>query len=153
MNIGNTAQSLEYLKPMINNPSIVCEWPSCAVEVWRAKKGLPFVADARKENESSSHKQLTIWSLRKEKRSLRAPATPGDNVGCRWEGARLPRSSGNSLEFPEFHRKFPGDFPELLSLWVLRVIQRFPGSSPRLPQKFPRSPQRSTPLSGKPDTL
>ena len=67
------------------------------------------------------------------------------NLASRWEGVRLPRASGKSLDFPGSSPNFPGSFsatsPEVLSLWNLTAIQ---GSRkfPRLPRKFPGLPRK-----------
>ena len=65
-------------------------------------------------------------------------------LASRWEGVRLPRASGKSPDFPGSSPNFPGTFsatsPEVLSLWNLTAILRFPGSCPKLPRKFPKLP-------------
>ena len=62
------------------------------------------------------------------------------NLASRWEGVRLPRASGKSPDYPGSSPNFPGSFsatsPEVLSLWNLTAIQRFPGSFPDLPESF-----------------
>ena len=78
------------------------------------------------------------------------------------EGVRSPEllESPRTLpsRSPNFPRSSPVTSPEVLSVWNLTAIQRFPGRFPRLPrkfsglsQKFTRLPQRSAPFSGKPD--
>ena len=47
---------------------------------------------------------------------------------------------GLPRKFPELLRKFSATSSEVLSLWNLTAIQRFPGSFPHLPRKFPKLP-------------
>ena len=54
-----------------------------------------------------------------------------------WEVAGLPR------KFPELPRKFLATSPEVLSLWNLTAIQRFPGSFPNFPGSSPNFPGSS----------
>ena len=51
-----------------------------------------------------------------------------------WRVPGLPR------KFPELPRKFPATSPEVLSLWNLTAIQRFPGSFPDFPGSSPDFP-------------
>ena len=67
------------------------------------------------------------------------------NLASRWEGVRLPRASEKSPDFPGSSPNFPGSFsttsPEVLSLWNLTAIQRFPGSFPNFPGSSPNFPE------------
>ena len=75
------------------------------------------------------------------------PALVGDKFGeslggsqappSFWEVPRLPR------KFPELPRKFSATSPEVLSLWNLTAIQRFPGSFSNLPGSSPNFPGSS----------
>ena len=64
-----------------------------------------------------------------------------------------PQDRNQSLDFSQFPRSSLATSPKLLSLWLLRVIQRFPRSSPDCPRSFPDLPEvtrplrKSTPLS------
>ena len=62
------------------------------------------------------------------------------NLTSHWEGVRLPRVSGKSLDFPG---SSPATSLEVLSLWNLTAIQRFPGSFPDSPVKSPGLLRRS----------
>ena len=66
------------------------------------------------------------------------------NLASRWEGVRLPQACGKFPDFPGTSPNFPGRFsatsPEVLSLWNLTAIQRFPGSSPNFPGSSPNFP-------------
>ena len=56
-------------------------------------------------------------------------------MASRWEGVRLPR------KFPELPLgSFSVTSPEVLSLWNLTAIQRFPGSFPDFPGSLPDFP-------------
>ena len=101
-----------------------------------------------------------LWSCKGFIRDSTPPRTPPSletNLASRWEGVRLSRASGKSLDFPRSSPNFPGSFsatsPEVLSLWNLTAIQGFPGSfpdfpasSPDFPGSFPDFP-RGQPLS------
>ena len=69
------------------------------------------------------------------------------NLASRWEGVRLPRASGKSPDFPGSSPNLRGSFsataPEVLSLWNLTAIQRFPGSFPNFPGSSPNFPGSS----------
>ena len=69
------------------------------------------------------------------------------NLASRWEGVRLPPSfwdvPGLPRKFPELLRKFSATSPEVLSLWNLTAIQRFPGSFPNFPGSSPNFPGSS----------
>ena len=54
-----------------------------------------------------------------------------------WDVPGLPR------KFPELLRKFSATSPEVLSLWNLTAIQRFPGSFPNFPGSSPNFPGSS----------
>ena len=61
----------------------------------------------------------------------------------RWEGVRLPRASGNSLNFPpNFPWKFFGDFSGSSLTVELNSNPEVPLKFPRLPQKFPGRPRK-----------
>ena len=88
----------------------------------------------------------------------------GDKFGESLGGSQAPPSfwevPGLPRKFPELPRKFSGDFPgssltvELNSNpEVPRKFPKLPRKFPKLPRKFPKLPWRSTPFSGKPDTL
>ena len=62
------------------------------------------------------------------------------NLASRWEGVRLPRASGESPDFPG---SFSATSPEVLSLWNLTAIQRFPRSFPNFPGSSPNFPGSS----------
>ena len=61
----------------------------------------------------------------------------GDEFGESLGGSQAPLSV---WEVPGLPRKFPGSFsatsPEVLLLWNLTAIQRFPGSFPNFPGSF-----------------
>ena len=65
-------------------------------------------------------------------------------MASHWEGVRFPRASRKSPDFPGTSPNFPGSFsatsPEVLSLWNLTTIQRFPGSFPDFPGSSPNFP-------------
>ena len=69
------------------------------------------------------------------------------NLASRWWGVKLPRASGKfpklPRKFPELPRKFSATSPEVLSLWNLTAIQRFPGSFPNFPGSSPNFPGSS----------
>ena len=69
------------------------------------------------------------------------------HFASRWEGVRNPRASGKSPHFPGSFPNFPGGFsatsPEVLSLWNVTAIQRFPGSFPNFPGSPPNFPGSS----------
>ena len=100
-----------------------------------------------------------FWAFYTRKRKEAGPKHPlkksyrshfiGDKFGESLGGSQAP--SGKSPDFPRSSPNFPGSFsatsPEVLSLWNLTAIQRFPrsfpnlpGSSPNFPQKFPDFP-------------
>ena len=57
--------------------------------------------------------QRDLWSGKRASGYLRGEGLE-TLFACRWERVRLPRASGNSLDFPEFSElaeKFPSDFP------------------------------------------
>ena len=66
------------------------------------------------------------------------------NLASHWEGARLPRASGKSPDFPGSSPNLPGSFsatsPEVLSLWNLTAIQGLPGSFPDFSGSSPDFP-------------
>ena len=77
------------------------------------------------------------------------------NLASRWEGIRLPRTSGKSPNFPGSSPNFWGSSsatsPEVLSLWNLTAIQGFPGGFPDfpdVPRRFRGLPRRSAPSLG-----
>ena len=78
----------------------------------------------------------------------------GKESGCP-ELLGRPRTSPD----PNFSGSFSATSPEVLSLWNLTAIQRFPGSFPNFPGSSPNFPGssgtslESAPFSGKPDTL
>ena len=65
----------------------------------------------------------------------------GDKFGESLGGSQAPPSfwevPGLPRKFPEFPRKFSATSPEVLSLWTLTAIQRFPRSSPNFPGSSP----------------
>ena len=77
--------------------------------------------------------------------SHRSYTTLETNLASRWEGVRLPRASGKSLDFPgsspNFHGSSSATSPEVLRLWNLTAIQRFPGSFPNFPGSSPNFPR------------
>ena len=64
------------------------------------------------------------------------------NLASRWEGVRLPRASGKSPDFPgsspKLPQKFFGDFPGGSLAVELDGKPGVPRKFPRLPRKFPR---------------
>ena len=73
------------------------------------------------------------------------------NLASHWVGVRLPWASGKSPDFPRSSPDFPGSSPatspEVLSLWNLTAIQRFPGSLSDFPRTSPNFPGTSPEVS------
>ena len=70
----------------------------------------------------------------------------GDKFGESLGGSRAPPSFPRSS--PNFPGSFPATSPEVLSLWNLTAIQRFPGSSPNFPGSSPNFPGSSPDFPG-----
>ena len=73
----------------------------------------------------------------------------GESLGGKSGFLELLESPRTSLEVPP---NFPGSFsaasPEVLSLWNLTAIQRFPGSFPNFPRSSPNFPASSPDFPG-----
>ena len=71
----------------------------------------------------------------------------GDKFGESLVGSQAPPSfwevPGLPQKFPELPRKISATSPEVLSLWNLTAIQRFPGSFPDFPGSSPNFPGSS----------
>ena len=74
---------------------------------------------------------------------IAAPTSVGDNFGESLVGSQAPPSfwevPGLPRKFPELPRKFSATSPEVLSLWNLTAIRRFPGSFPNFPTEVPQT--------------
>ena len=123
------------------------------ISPWPARKVTETEHEKKKTKEGANHtrpQQPLLEGGHRKSSCLSqgiAPLYVGDKFGESLVGSQAPPSfwevPGLIRKFPELPRKFSATSPEVLSLWNLTAIQRFPGSFPDFPGSSPNFPGSS----------